>query len=123
MEIITRSDALHGDMVRNRANFNGNVQMRMIHELTESGIARINVVRFEPGVRNAWHAHSGGQVLHVVEGECLCQIEGGNVMVLQTGDSVFAEAGETHWHGASDSAPMAHLAITFGETTFSSTFD
>jgi quercetin dioxygenase-like cupin family protein len=122
VEIITRFDALHGDVVHNRASFNGDVHMQMVRELAEPGITRINVVRFEPGVRNAWHAHSGGQVLHVVEGECLFQIEGGDTVVLHVGDSVFAESGETHWHGAPESAPAAHLAITFGETTFSSTF-
>jgi quercetin dioxygenase-like cupin family protein len=123
VEIITRSDALHGDVVQNRSTFNGDVHIKMIRELTEPGIGRINVVRFEPGVRNAWHAHSGGQVLHVIEGECLFQIEGGDIAVLQVGDSVFSEPGETHWHGASDSTRMAHLAITFGQTTLSSTFD
>ena len=74
------------------------------------------LVRFEPGGRTHWHSHPGGQYLHVVEGEGRIRSRGGQVFALQPGDTIYAEPGEQHWHGASPDAAVMHLAFSFGVT-------
>ena len=72
---------------------------------------RVGLVRFAPGARNAWHAHSLGQTLRVLEGVGRTQARGGPVTEMRAGDTVIAEPGEWHWHGAAPDHFMAHLAM------------
>jgi quercetin dioxygenase-like cupin family protein len=72
---------------------------------------RVNVVRFAPGARNAWHAHARGQTLHVTEGAGLVQSRGGPVIQIRPGDTIWTPPGEWHWHGAAPDRFMTHLAI------------
>jgi quercetin dioxygenase-like cupin family protein len=71
----------------------------------------VNVVRFAPAARNAWHAHAAGQTIHVTEGSGLIQSRGEPVQEMHTGDTVRTPAGEWHWHGATPDHFMTHLAI------------
>ena len=68
-------------------------------------------VHFTPGARTAWHTHPNGQTIYVLEGVGLAQRRGGPVEVIRPGDRVFFEPGEEHWHGASATRFMAHLAM------------
>jgi quercetin dioxygenase-like cupin family protein len=68
-------------------------------------------VHFTPGARTAWHTHPHGQTIWVTEGTGLCQREGGPVEVIRPGDRVFFEPGENHWHGATATRLMTHVAI------------
>ncbi len=68
-------------------------------------------MRFTSGARTAWHAHPLGQVLHVTEGTGRVQRKGGAVTEIRAGDTVHAEPGEVHWHGAAPHSPMTHLTI------------
>jgi quercetin dioxygenase-like cupin family protein len=61
---------------------------------------RLNVVRFAPGARNAWHAHAAGQTVHVTEGIGRIRSRGGDVLEIRPGDTVCTPPGERHWHGA-----------------------
>ena len=70
-----------------------------------------NLVTFEPGARTAWHTHPLGQVLIVTAGLGRVQRDGGPVEVIRPGDVVCIDPGERHWHGASPTAAMSHLAI------------
>ena len=72
---------------------------------------RVNVVRFAPGARNAWHAHAAGQTVHVTEGAGRIQARGGEVLEMRAGDTYVTPAGEWHWHGAAPDRFMTHLAI------------
>jgi quercetin dioxygenase-like cupin family protein len=72
---------------------------------------RVNVVRFAPGARNAWHAHAVGQTLHVTEGVGRVQSRGGEVIEIRPGDTVHTPPGEWHWHGAAPDRFMTHLAM------------
>jgi len=74
------------------------------------------VVRFEAGARNHWHSHSGGQLLHVIEGEGWVQVRGQEPERIRLHDTVAADPGEEHWHGAGGHSPMSHLAVAAGET-------
>ncbi|MEN2738343.1 cupin domain-containing protein [Microbacterium sp. X-17] len=75
-----------------------------------SGMEMVNV-HFAPGSRSTWHSHPNGQVIHVTEGVGLCQREGGPVVEIRPGESVFFEPGENHWHGAAPDRIMVHLAF------------
>ena len=68
-------------------------------------------VTFEPGARTAWHTHPLGQTLIVTAGFGRAQREGGPVEEIRPGDVVWFPPGEKHWHGASPTTAVTHLAI------------
>jgi quercetin dioxygenase-like cupin family protein len=68
-------------------------------------------VTFEPGARTAWHAHPLGQTLIVTAGCGRVQRDGGPIEEIHPGDVVWFPPGEKHWHGASSTMPMTHIAI------------
>ncbi|MEU2058035.1 (R)-mandelonitrile lyase [Streptomyces bungoensis] len=72
---------------------------------------RVDSVHFAPGARTVWHRHPCGQILLVTQGTGLVQCRGGKVHIIRAGDSVRIAPGEWHWHGASPTAFMTHLAI------------
>ena len=68
-------------------------------------------VTFEPCARTAWHTHPLGQTLIVISGFGLAQREGGPIEEIRAGDIVWFAPGEKHWHGASPTTAMSHIAI------------
>jgi quercetin dioxygenase-like cupin family protein len=68
-------------------------------------------VTFESGARTAWHTHPLGQMLIVTFGRGLAQRAGGPVEEIRPGDVVWFPPGEKHWHGASPTTAMTHIAI------------
>jgi len=68
-------------------------------------------VTFEPGARTAWHIHPLGQTLIVTAGRGWVQREGGPVEEIRPGDVVWFPPGEKHWHGATSTTGMTHIAI------------
>ena len=68
-------------------------------------------VTFEPGARTAWHKHPLGQTLIVTAGCGRVQREGGPIEEIRPGDVVWFPPGEKHWHGASPTTSMTHIAI------------
>jgi quercetin dioxygenase-like cupin family protein len=78
-----------------------------------SGMARASgaSVTFEPGARTAWHTHPLGQTLIVTAGSGLVQHWGGRVQEIRAGDTVWIPPGVKHWHGASATTAMSHIAI------------
>jgi quercetin dioxygenase-like cupin family protein len=68
-------------------------------------------VTFEPGARTAWHTHPLGQTLIVTAGVGRAGRWGGPVEEIRPGDVVWFEPGEKHWHGASPTAAMTHIAV------------
>ena len=68
-------------------------------------------VTFEPGARTAWHTHPLGQTLIVTAGSGLAQRWGGPVEQIRPGDVVWFPPGEKHWHGATPTTAMTHIAI------------
>ena len=68
-------------------------------------------VTFEPGARTAWHTHPLGQTLIVTAGCGLAQRWGGAIEEIRPGDVIWFAAGEKHWHGATATAAMTHIAI------------
>jgi len=68
-------------------------------------------VTFEPGARTAWHTHPLGQTLLVTSGLGWVQREGGPIEEIRPGDIVWFAPGEKHWHGATSTTAMTHIAI------------
>lgn len=106
---ITRSSV---DTVRGPADwFTGEVYLDTVAAPAEGSRVSASWVHFTPGARTAWHTHPNGQTIFVLEGVGLCQRRGGAIEVIRPGDRVFFAPGEEHWHGATATRFMAHLAM------------
>lgn len=100
------------DSTRGSADyFTGSVRIDPLFEGRDPARAVGASVTFEPGARTAWHTHPLGQVLVVTSGSGLVQAWGGPVREIWPGDVVWIPPGEKHWHGASPTASMTHLAV------------
>ena len=71
----------------------------------------VAVVTFEPAARTAWHTHPLGQTLIVTAGCGWAQREGGPIEEIRPGNVVWFSPGEKHWHGATPTTAMSHIAI------------
>jgi quercetin dioxygenase-like cupin family protein len=91
--------------------FTGTVRIDALFETTPPARAASAAVTFEPGARTAWHTHPLGQKLIVTAGYGMVQREGGEIEHICPGDVVTFDPGEKHWHGASPSTAMTHIAI------------
>jgi quercetin dioxygenase-like cupin family protein len=94
--------------------FTGDVWIDSVAQGEEPSRVRVNLVRFAPGARTAWHSHALGQTLYVTEGVGRIQSRGEAVTEIRPGDIVFTPTDEWHWHGATPDNFMAHLSITEG---------
>ncbi|WP_158809313.1 cupin domain-containing protein [Beijerinckia sp. L45] len=91
--------------------FTGTVRIDAPFAGTEPARIGGAVVTFEPGARTAWHTHPLGQMLIVTTGSGWVQREGGPIEAIRPGDVVWFRPGEKHWHGASATTAMTHIAI------------
>lgn len=114
MEILPRGARTNGP----EAWFTGQVEIEPITRGAAAGTTAVNAVHFSAGARTAWHSHSHGQTLHVIEGEALIQSRGESIHTLHAGDTSHTPAEEWHWHGATPEHPMMHLSITEGQATW-----
>jgi len=72
---------------------------------------QIGNVEFEPGARNNWHTHAGGQILLAIEGTGYYQEKGKPIQLLRKGDVVKILPGVKHWHGATPNSAFTHIAV------------
>ncbi|MBD8680088.1 (R)-mandelonitrile lyase [Sphingomonas sp. CFBP 13720] len=93
-------------------NFTGTVSVRTMAEVIAPGQAGAALVTFQPGARTNWHTHPAGQILYVTEGCGWIQEEGSPVIRVCEGVTIHARPGAKHWHGATSSQGMRHLAVT-----------
>ncbi len=91
--------------------FTGNVRIDPLFEAKEPGRTVAASVNFEPGAHTAWHSHTLGQILVVTAGCGLIQVEGNPVKEICPGDVFWTEPGIRHWHGATPTTAMTHIAI------------
>jgi quercetin dioxygenase-like cupin family protein len=91
--------------------FTGTVRIDLLFEAPEPARVRGARVTFEPGARTAWHTHPLGQTLIVTSGLGWAQGWGGTVEEIRPGDVVWFSPGEKHWHGATPTTAMTHMAI------------
>jgi quercetin dioxygenase-like cupin family protein len=91
--------------------FTGTVRIDPLFTAPEPAGASAAYVTFEPGARSNWHTHPLGQTLVVTSGCGYVQSWGGPLEVIRPGDVVRCPPGAKHWHGASSTAAMTHIAI------------
>jgi quercetin dioxygenase-like cupin family protein len=91
--------------------FTGNVMQDPIIATAAPARLVANSVSFQAGARTAWHTHPLGQTLYVIAGLGRIQAKGGPIRELRPGDVVWIPPGEKHWHGASPTNGMTHLAM------------
>ena len=91
--------------------FTGAVRIDPLFEAPDPARVRGASVTFEPGARTAWHSHPLGQTLMVTFGLGGVQRWGGPIEEIRPGDIVWSPPGEKHWHGASPTTAMTHIAI------------
>lgn len=91
--------------------FTGTVRIDPLFEAPEPARVRGASVTFEPGARTAWHRHPLGQTLIVTSGVGWVQRWGGRIEEIRPGDVIWISPGEKHWHGATPTIAMTHIAI------------
>ena len=91
--------------------FTGTVWQDPIIEASEPARVRALKVAFEPGARTAWHTHPLGQTLYVINGTGLIGLRNEAPQLIRAGDTVWILPDEEHWHGASATNSMTHIAI------------
>lgn len=106
MELLNKGPSTKGPAER----FTGDVWFDVIARGEGESRIRVNVVRFAPGARTAWHSHGLGQTLHVTEGIGVVATRE-QLIVMRPGDTVHTPPREEHWHGASHRHVMTHLSM------------
>lgn len=91
--------------------FTGAVRIDPLFKASDPARVVSASVTFEPGARTAWHTHPLGQTLIVTAGCGLAQREGGPIEQIRPGDVVWFPPGERHWHGATATTAMTHIAV------------
>jgi quercetin dioxygenase-like cupin family protein len=95
--------------------FTGTVRIDPLFQAADPARAVGASVTFEPGARTAWHTHPLGQTLIVTAGCGWTQRDGGPIEEIRPGDVVWFPPGEKHWHGATPTTAMTHIAIQEAE--------
>ena len=91
--------------------FTGTVRVDPLFQAPDPARVGGASVTFEPGARTAWHTHPLGQTLVVTSGCGRVQREGGPIEEIRPGDVIWFPPGERHWHGATPTTSMTHIAI------------
>jgi quercetin dioxygenase-like cupin family protein len=92
-------------------NFTGNVRIDPLFQAPDPARVTGGLVTFEPGARTAWHTHPFGQTLIVTSGCGWVQFWNSPKQEIRAGDVVWIPPGQKHWHGATSSTAMSHIAI------------
>jgi len=91
--------------------FTGTVRIDPLFQAADPARVSGGLVTFEPGARTAWHTHPFGQTLVITSGCGWVQREGGPIEEIHPGDVVWFPPMEKHWHGATPTTAMSHIAI------------
>lgn len=93
------------------ARFTGSVRVDPLFPAREPARTSAGSVTFEPGARTAWHTHPLGQTLIITAGRGWVQQEGGPIEEVNPGDVIWFPPGVKHWHGATPTTAVTHIAI------------
>ncbi|MFB2780247.1 cupin domain-containing protein [Shewanella mangrovisoli] len=91
--------------------FTGEVVISSLFNAPPPARVGMAVVNFSAGARTHWHSHPLGQMLLVTQGEGWTQCEGGERTTIRPGDLIWCNCGKRHWHGATASSSMQHVAV------------
>lgn len=92
-------------------NFTGMVRIDPLFQAPDPARTGGASVTFEQGARTTWHSHPLGQTLIVTTGCGRVQRWGGPIEEIRPGDVIWFPPGEKHWHGATPTTAMTHIAI------------
>ncbi len=115
-----RSEKMEIDINRNGSRpsakgssdwFSGSVRVDPLFQAPDPARASAGQVTFEPGARTAWHTHPLGQTLIITSGLGWVQRDGGSIEEVRPGDVVWFPPGLKHWHGATPTTGMTHIAV------------
>jgi quercetin dioxygenase-like cupin family protein len=107
---IARSETLQSNKGSDQY-FTGAVEVQQLFPAHDPSRTSGGKVTFEPGARSAWHTHPLGQILIVTEGTGWIQQWGGPIEEIRKGDVIWIPPGVKHWHGATPTTAMTHIAI------------
>jgi quercetin dioxygenase-like cupin family protein len=107
---IARSETLQSNK-GSAQYFTGSVRVQQLFPGHDPSRTSGGKVTFEPGARSAWHTHPLGQILIVTDGTGWIQQWGGPIEEIRKGDVIWIPAGVKHWHGATPTTAMTHIAI------------
>lgn len=93
------------------ANFVGNARIDPLFAAQAPSKVSAGYVTFQPGARSMWHTHPLGQMLVVTTGTGWVQQEGADKQVIKPGDVIWTPPGVKHWHGATSTTGVTHMAI------------
>lgn len=94
------------------SNFTGTAWVEMLSVDNANFDTQVYNVTFEPGCRNYWHSHPGGQLLLVTSGEGYYQEKDGQIRLIKPGDVVEIKPDVIHWHGATPDSEFVHIGIS-----------
>lgn len=93
--------------------FTGEVYLELLNSDNAATVANVT---FTPCARTYWHTHEGGQMIRVSSGKGWICDKGGLPRQIKAGDTIWAEPGTTHWHGADEGSIMTHFVVGVGKT-------
>jgi quercetin dioxygenase-like cupin family protein len=111
--IEIRANGSTAAVIGTAGNFSGHAVISPLFPPTDITRASTGLVNFAPGARTVWHSHPAGQLLIVTSGQGWVQEDGKERRVINPGDVVWIPAGMKHWHGATATSPMAHIAVSY----------
>ena len=107
---VTRGESLQSNKGSDQF-FTGAVQVHQLFSSHDPARTSGGKVRFEPGARSAWHTHPLGQILIVTDGTGWIQQWGEPIQEIRKGDVIWIPPGVKHWHGATPTTAITHIAI------------
>ncbi|KAL5313061.1 hypothetical protein ACEPPN_019488 [Leptodophora sp. 'Broadleaf-Isolate-01'] len=110
--IISGASAVK-DVAKPTATFTGEVFLEMINADDTAALANVT---FTPCARTHWHTHENGQMIRVLSGTGWICDKGDEARQIKAGDTIWAPAGTTHWHGADEKSIMTHFVVGLGKT-------
>jgi quercetin dioxygenase-like cupin family protein len=108
MEVEPKAPTTQGPAER----FTGSVWVDGIAQTHAPSRFGAALVRFAPGSRTAWHVHALGQTLRITQGTAIVRTRDGHTIIAHPGQTVYTPPGEWHWHGATETDFMEHLALS-----------
>lgn len=111
--IEIRTNGTTPAVIGTAANFTGQAIISPLYPSTAMTQVSTGLVNFAPGARTVWHTHPAGQLLIVTAGQGWVQEDGKERRIINPGDAVWIPPGVKHWHGATATSPMTHIALTY----------
>lgn len=111
MQMKIRRSGSRSSALGPEEHFTGSVRIDLLFKPQDPGRTSAGLVTFEPGARTAWHTHPMGQHLIVMSGRGWTQCWGEPKKEIRAGDVIFCNCGRKHWHGATDTTAMSHIAV------------